>query len=42
VLVDGELQVEDGHLVNLDLVRLRREADRVLGDLVRRSGLDLP
>jgi cytosine/adenosine deaminase-related metal-dependent hydrolase len=42
VLVDGELQVEDGRLVKLDVARLRREADRVLADLVRRSGLDLP
>ncbi len=42
VLIDGKLQVENGRLVHLDVAQLRREADRVLADLVRRSGLTLP
>ncbi len=42
VLVDGELQVEDGRLTTLDLAMIRREADRCLRDLLRRSGLTLP
>ncbi|MEO8503758.1 MAG: amidohydrolase family protein [Acidobacteriota bacterium] len=41
VLVGGELQVEDGRLTRLDLAEIRRQADRCLRDLVRRSGLDL-
>ena len=39
VLVAGELRVEDGELCGLDLGSIRREASRVLGDVVRRSGL---
>lgn len=42
VLVDGALLVENARLAALDPRALRREADRALAGLVRRSGLTLP
>ena len=39
VMVDGEIQVEDGRLARLDLDEIRREAKRCLGDLLGRARL---
>ena len=41
VLVAGRLLVEDGRLLGLDLEEIYRESSRCLGELIRRSGLDL-
>lgn len=41
VFVDGQLLVEDGRLVHLDLEKIRREAHRACEKLVERSGLRL-
>jgi cytosine/adenosine deaminase-related metal-dependent hydrolase len=40
VIVDGQLQVEDGRLTRLDADEVFREAGRCLRDLIRRSGVD--
>jgi 5-methylthioadenosine/S-adenosylhomocysteine deaminase len=41
VVVGGELLVEDGRLTRLDFAEVRRQADRTLGDLLRRARLPL-
>ena len=41
VVVEGRLLVEDGRLLHLDLEEIYRESSRCLGDLIRRSGVEL-
>lgn len=41
VFVDGEQLVEDGQLTHLDIVEIRRQADRSCEALLHRAGLDL-
>jgi 5-methylthioadenosine/S-adenosylhomocysteine deaminase len=41
VVIEGRLEVEDGHLTRLDLEEIYRESERCLGELIRRSGVDL-
>jgi 5-methylthioadenosine/S-adenosylhomocysteine deaminase len=41
VVVEGRLLVEDGRLLGLDLEEIYRESTRCLGDLIRRSGVEL-
>src|SRR6185436_12130793 len=41
VLIDGRLEVEDGRLTRLDLEEIYRESGRCLGELIRRSGVEL-
>src|SRR3954468_16263983 len=41
VLIEGRLEVEDGRLTRLDLEEIYRNSERCLGDLIRRSEVDL-
>lgn len=41
VFVDGEQLVENGQLACMDIDEIRRQADRTVGELIQRSGLDL-
>lgn len=41
VLIEGKVEVEDGRLTRLDLEEIYRESERCLGDLIRRSEVDL-
>ncbi len=41
VLIEGQVEVEDGRLTRLDLEEIYRESGRCLGDLIRRSEVDL-
>ncbi len=41
VLIAGRLEVEDGRLTRLDLAEIYRQSERHLGELIRRSGIEL-
>lgn len=41
VLIDGQIEVEDGRLTRLDLEEIYRESERCLGNLIRRSDIAL-
>ncbi|MBW8877131.1 MAG: amidohydrolase family protein [Acidobacteria bacterium] len=41
VLIEGRLKVEDGRLTRLDLAEIYRQSERHLGELIRRSGIEL-
>jgi len=41
VLIEGRLEVEDGRLTRLDLEEIYRESGRCLGELLRRSEVEL-
>ncbi|HEX4962656.1 MAG TPA: amidohydrolase family protein [Thermoanaerobaculia bacterium] len=41
VVIEGQLEVEDGRLTRLDLEEIYRQSERCLQELIRRSGIDL-